>query len=60
MAKRPDQRTVTGRWPVAVQDIDGRSVPAGQPATVAAAKAAEFDGRFGRLPEPAGQAEREA
>lgn len=49
MVKKPD--TETGRWPVAVRDHDGKRVAPGKPATVTTEKAAEFDARFGRLPE---------
>ena len=50
MARAKETETVTGRWPVAVYDAAGKRVPAGEPATVTKAKAAEFDRRFGRLP----------
>ncbi|WP_157188337.1 hypothetical protein [Nitratireductor pacificus] len=47
MAKKPE--TVTGRWPVAIRDHEGKRVSAGGRATVSRAKADEFDARFGRL-----------
>ncbi|WP_274426751.1 hypothetical protein [Chelativorans sp. YIM 93263] len=51
MAARKSEETVTGRWPVSVYDKDGKRVEPGNAATVTISKAAEFDRRFGRLPE---------
>lgn len=53
MARKSD--TEIGRWPVAVYDVDGKRVEPGAPATVPNGKAAEFDARFGRLPDEVSQ-----
>ncbi len=53
MAKNSD--LVTGRWPVAVRDHEGKRVEPGNPAKVSREKASEFDARFGRQSdEPSG------